>query len=147
MAPSSPVRTGRAALSVIDVIMRNLLVLFIVFVAGPASAADGAPGDAVRGEKIYDRCIGCHSLDRDRTGPRHDGLIGRRVGAVPGFPYSAAMRKAGAGGMTWDEETLDRFLENPTKAMPGTRMGYAGIKNAQERADLIAFLRKAGSGW
>lgn len=136
-------RTGGTVPPITGVMMRNLLVLFIVLVAGSASAADGDPA---RGEKIYDRCVGCHSLDRDRTGPRHDGLIGRRVGAVPGFPYSAAMRKAGAGGMTWDEETLDRFLENPTKAMPGTRMGYAGIKDAQERADLIAFLKKAGSG-
>jgi cytochrome c len=48
--------------------------------------------------------------------------------------------------MVWDEGTLDRFLENPTKFLPGTRMGYAGIKNAQERADLIAFLKQAGHG-
>jgi cytochrome c len=107
-----------------------------------AAAADGDPR---RGEKIYERCIACHSLDRDRTGPRHEGLIGRRVGSVPGFSYSPAMKKAGAAGMAWDEATLDRFLENPMKAIPGTRMGYAGVKNPQERADLIAFLKQAGA--
>ena len=90
--------------------------------------------------------MACHAIDRDRTGPRHEGLIGRRVGSVPGFAYSPAMKKAGAAGMVWDEATLDKFLENPTRFLPGTRMGYAGIKNAQERADLIAFLKKAGAG-
>ena len=107
------------------------------FAAGPVS------GDSVRGQRIYDRCIACHSIERDRTGPRHADLIGRRVGSVAGFAYSPVMRKAGEAGMTWDEATLDRFLESPTKVFPGTRMGYAGIKDAQERADLIAYLKQA----
>ena len=111
-----------------------------------AAAAEPLRGDPARGEKIYDRCMACHSLDRDRTGPRHEGVVGRRVASVPGFNYSPAMKKAGAAGMVWDEATLDKFLENPTKFIPGTRMTYAGIKNAQERADLIAFLKKAKAG-
>lgn len=101
------------------------------------------PGDPIRGEKIYDRCIACHAIDRDRTGPRHAGLIGRRAGSVPDFAYSPAMKRAGADGLIWNEDTLDKFLENPTKYIPGTRMGYAGIKNRQERADLLAYLKKA----
>ena len=122
--------------------LRALAVLGVAvptacFAAGPVS------GDAVRGQRIYDRCIACHSIERDRTGPHHANLIGRRVGSVAGFAYSPAMRKAGEAGMTWDEATLDRFLESPTKVFPGTRMGYAGIKNAQERADLIAYLKQA----
>jgi cytochrome c len=108
--------------------------------------AEPLHGDPARGEKIYDRCMACHAIERDRTGPRHEGLIGRRVGSVPGFNYSPAMRKAGKAGMVWNEATLDKFLENPTKFLPGTRMGYAGVKDAQERADLIAFLKKAGAG-
>jgi cytochrome c len=108
--------------------------------------AEPLRGDPARGEPIYDRCIACHAIERDRTGPRHQGLIGRRVGSVPGFAYSPAMKKAGAAGMAWDEATLDRFLESPTKFLPGTKMGYVGIKNAQERADLIAYLKKAGAG-
>jgi cytochrome c len=102
-----------------------------------------APGDPVRGEKIYDRCIACHAIDRDRTGPRHAGLFGRRAGSVPDFTYSAAMKKAGVDGLIWNEDTLDKFLENPTKYIPGTRMGYAGINNSQERADLVAYVQKA----
>jgi cytochrome c len=121
------------------------LVAAAILVA-PASAMEPARGDPARGEAIYGRCLGCHSIERDRTGPRHEGLIGRKVGGVDGFAYSPAMRKAGAAGMVWDEATLDKFLESPTRFIPGTRMGYAGIKNAQERADLIAFLKKAGAG-
>jgi cytochrome c len=121
-------------------LLRRGLLLAIVVLSHPL-AADPIRGDPGRGERIYDRCMACHSIDRDRTGPRHEGLVGRRVGAVPGFNYSAAMKKAGAAGMVWDEATLDKFLENPTKFLPGTRMGYAGVKDAQERADLIAFLK------
>jgi cytochrome c len=56
------------------------------------------------------------------------------------------MRKAGVAGLVWDQATLDKFFENPMRFLPGTRMGYAGIKNAQERADLIAFLKAASAG-
>ncbi len=128
---------------------KRLVAAAWLIAAGPplalAAAADPPRGDPARGEAIYGRCLACHSIDRDRTGPRHEGLIGRRVGSVPGFQYSPAMRKAGETGMVWDEGTLDRFLESPTRFIPGTRMGYAGIKDAQERADLIAFLKKAGA--
>lgn len=112
------------------------------FTAGNAALA--APtGDAARGEALYARCFACHSLETDRTGPRHCGLFGRRAGSVPGFDYSPAMR---ASGIVWDARTLDRFLAAPLVAVPGTSMGYAGIASAQERADLIAFLRAARCG-
>ena len=100
-----------------------------------------ADGDPARGEKIYERCEGCHSIDRDRIGPRHKGVIGRKAASIDGFAYSNAMKNS---GLTWDEATLDRFLQGPTKLVPGTRMGFAGVPVDQDRADLIAFLKKAG---
>ena len=109
-----------------------------LFVALPLVAAAG--GDAVRGAAIYERCAACHSLEQNRTGPRHCGLFGRRAGSVADFEYSAAMRGA---GFVWNEQTLDRFLTAPTKVVPGTSMGYAGIDDARDRADLIAWLREA----
>lgn len=76
----------------------------------------------------------------ERTGPRHCGLYGRRAGSVPGFDYSPAMRRS---GIVWNDKTLDRFIGNPGKTVPGTSMGYAGVKDKKERADLIAYLKQA----
>jgi len=117
-------------------VLRVALAAFLA--AAPAIALSA--GDAARGEAVYARCFACHSLDADRTGPRHCGLLGRRAGNVPGFDYSPAMR---ASGLVWDAKTLDRFLADPVRTVPGTSMGYAGIKDARERADLIAYLGKA----
>lgn len=102
--------------------------------------AGAAEGDPARGATIYDRCAGCHSIDRDRTGPRHAGLFGRPAGSVAGFPYSDAMKRS---GIVWDAATLDRFLANPRALVPGTRMGFAGVPDARDRADLIVYLERA----
>jgi len=121
--------------------MRVLPILAVALVAAASSApAPAAEGDPARGEKLYERCMGCHSIERDRVGPRHRGLIGRRAGGVPGFAYSEAMKRS---GIVWDAGTLDRFLGNPRALVPGTRMGFAGIADASERADLIAYLKRA----
>ncbi len=104
----------------------------------PGAAA--AKGDAARGEQLYARCAACHALERDRVGPRHCGLVGRRAGSVKGFDYSQAMKNS---GVVWNAKTLDRFLANPPGALPGTTMTYAGVSDAQERADLIAYLASA----
>ncbi len=119
---------------------RSAATLVLALLGAPA--AHGA-GDPARGRAIYERCAGCHALAYDRTGPRHCGLLGRRAGSVPGFPYSEAMRRS---GITWTASTLDRFLADPMAAVPGTAMGYAGVKDAAERADLIAFLAAADAG-
>ena len=113
-----------------------LLGLMVLVVTGSAWAESAA----VRGRQIYERCQGCHSIDRDRAGPRHRGLFGRRAGTVPGFKYSDAMRRS---GIVWTAATLDRFLAAPTKAVPGTTMGFDGVKDPRERADLIAYLKGA----
>nr|WP_233588247.1 c-type cytochrome [Herminiimonas sp. KBW02] len=92
------------------------------------------------GESVYTRCMACHSLAYDRTGPRHCGLFGRRAGSVKNFPYSSAMRQS---NIIWDEKSLDIFLSNPMKAIPGTSMGYAGVPDMKERSDLILYLKQA----
>ena len=103
-------------------------------------AAVGAAGDPGAGEAVYERCAACHSLAQDRAGPRHCGLIGRRAGSVPGFEYSPAMKRS---GIVWSEATLDRFLANPAAMVPGTSMGYDGVKDRKERSDLGAYLARA----
>jgi cytochrome c len=111
----------------------------LAFAAMGAYEAQGA--DPKRGEEIYSRCLACHALAYDRTGPRHCGLFGRRAGSVPGFAYSRAMKRS---GIVWNAKTLERFIADPLKTVPGTAMGYAGVKDARERADLIAYLDSAG---
>ncbi len=116
------------------------LALLLAAIALVPFSAFAAEGDPAAGEQIYKRCQGCHSIDRNRVGPMHLGLFGRKAGSVEGFNYSKAMRES---GIVWDEATLDKFLENPRGTVPGTKMTYAGVKDAQERADLIAYLRQA----
>lgn len=120
---------------------RSATIGFVVALASSLPAGATA-GDAALGPEIYQRCIACHALDRNRTGPKHCGLIGRRAGGLPDFTYSPAMARS---GIVWDEASLDRFLENPLKTVPGTRMGYAGVKDAKEREDLIAYLKSASA--
>jgi cytochrome c len=121
--------------------LRGLLPAIALAVGCTAAAA--ATGDVAHGEEVYGRCMACHALKADRVGPHHCGLIGRRAGSVPGFAYSPAMKKS---KLTWDEKTLDRFLQSPMKVVPGTAMTYDGVPDARDRRDLIAYLKQASSG-
>ncbi len=109
-----------------------------ILVACVVSFAAPPAGDPAAGEQVYARCLACHSPDRNRTGPKHCGLFGRVSGTAPGYDgYSEAMRDA---AITWNAKTLDRFLAAPLSAVPGTSMGFAGVPDEEERADLIAYL-------
>lgn len=95
-------------------------------------------GDPKRGERLYEsRCGGCHSLDANRVGPKHRGVFGRRAGAVDGFSYSKAVK---AAGVVWNATTLDSWLTNPQRFIPGQRMNFR-VRKAEDRRDIIAFLR------
>lgn len=102
-----------------------------------AAAAQAEP----LGEQVYARCAACHAIEANRTGPQHCGLFGRRAGTAPGYDaYSKALRDS---NIVWDARSLDRFLRDPTAAVPGTTMGYAGVKDGAERAALIDWLSAA----
>jgi cytochrome c len=101
----------------------------------PAAVAAGEP---MRGKELYDsRCSGCHSVDQNRIGPAHQGVFGRRAGQAPGFAYSPAVK---ASRIVWSEKTLDAWLSNPEKLIPGQRMGYS-VDGAKDRSDLVAYLK------
>lgn len=120
--------------------LSGLAVALSLFGAGPPAVAN-APGARVSlGEEVFSRCQACHSLARNRTGPRLCGVVGRAAGAVPGFRYSAAMLSS---GFVWEEERLLSFIEDPRGTVPGTFMGYAGVKDGSERKALFAFLADA----
>ena len=107
-----------------------------VTVAGGGSAE--AAGDAAHGEVLYQGCEDCHSIEKNDVGPMHKGVVGRPSGIVPGYNYSPALRNA---KIVWTEENLDKWLTNPQQLIPGTKMFYE-VKNPQDRADLIAFLKE-----
>jgi cytochrome c len=115
-----------------------LTVLALVVVAGTARA----DGDAARGEKRFEECATCHTTERgvNNVGPSLFGLFGRKAGEVADFRYSPAMKKS---GITWTPQTVDSFVADPQKDVPGNRMPFAGMPDAGERADLIAYLQKA----
>ncbi|HVR66220.1 MAG TPA: cytochrome c family protein [Verrucomicrobiae bacterium] len=98
-------------------------------------------GDPARGAQLYKRvCAACHSLDANRIGPMHRGVVGRPVASVEGFHYSAALS---AQTFTWDTATLDQWLTNPPDMVPGTAMGIR-VPKPQDRADIISYLRQEG---
>ncbi len=107
-----------------------------------ASGAARADGDAARGEKRFDECAACHSVERgvNNVGPSLAGIFTRKAGELPDFRYSPAMKRS---GIAWSPQTLDSFVGDPQKLVPANRMPYAGMADAGARADLIAYLREA----
>lgn len=93
------------------------------------------------GRTVFAQCRSCHTIDAseaNRVGPHLHGVIGRHAGSVPGFAYSAAMQSQ---TYAWDAAHLDHYLENPAVAVPNNRMGFAGVRDATQRRDLIAFIQ------
>ena len=110
----------------------------IAMVASVSVAAAEWNANPIRGKELYEsRCIGCHSIDANRTGPAHRGVFGRRAGTAPGYQYSSALKES---DVVWTRENLDRWLTNPESVIPGQRMGYS-VPDAQDRRDLIAYLK------
>jgi cytochrome c len=105
-----------------------------------ASAAHAASAD--HGKALFVECASCHTLTAggDGVGPGLKGLFGRKAGSLEDFRYSAGMRRA---NITWNPQTLDAYLADPQKEVPGNRMPYSGMPNASDRADLIAYLQAA----
>jgi len=117
--------------------------------AGPPAATDmttldgttfaSFTGNAAAGKLVFAQCRTCHVTDAgvNKTGPSLNGIIGRKSGSVPGFAYSPANA---ASGVTWTKEKLFQYLEKPQRVIPKTKMIFAGLPDAQKRADVIAYL-------
>jgi cytochrome c len=104
--------------------------------------ADFTP-DAEKGKVVFLQCKTCHVLDPgvNRIGPSLAGLVGRAAGTVEGFSYTPANKNS---GITWTPEKLFQYLEKPQRVIPGTKMAFAGLPKAQDRADVIAYIQSGG---
>jgi cytochrome c len=117
-----------------------MILAFVIAAGHPAKSS--TLGNVAHGATVYQECMICHSLDKNGIGPRHQGVFGRKAGSLPDYNYSAALK---GSDIVWNETTLDQWLTNPQALVPGTKMMYS-VDNAQDRADVIAFLRqRAGS--
>ena len=106
-----------------------------------AAGAARADGDPARGEKRFEDCVACHTTERgvNSVGPSLYGVFERKAGDVSDFRYSPALKRS---GITWTVQALDAFIADPQKAVPANRMPYAGMPDAADRADLVAYLQK-----
>lgn len=111
--------------------------------AAPAAGATGYAaytGDPVKGKRVFAQCMTCHAVQegRNNVGPSLYQIIGRESGTIPGFKYSSANQNS---DIVWTEENLFTYLENPQATIPGTIMAFPGLRNPQDRADVIAYLK------
>ena len=97
-------------------------------------------GDAVHGKQIFVQCQACHSIEagKNMIGPSLAGVVGRPAGSIAGFAYSNANKTS---GITWSADKLFQYLEKPQRVVPGTKMTFPGLPKAQDRADVIAYLK------
>lgn len=104
-----------------------------------------AEGDAEKGEKVFKKCKACHMVGENakkRVGPPLNDIIGAKAGIQEGYKYSKAMVDAGAGGLMWTDEKLHAYLEKPKDLVPGGKMAFPGLKKEEDRANVIAYLKK-----
>lgn len=122
--------------------MRAALAVAALLAGAPALAE----GDARRGERVFQQCFSCHSVEPGEEGlqgPNLRGAAGGPIAARPEFEYSDALRNLARREARWSDELLDRYIADPGAAAPGTRMHFVGLKDAERRADVIAFLKRA----
>jgi len=117
--------------------------LAVVTGVTPALAQDGDPE---AGEQVYRQCQACHMVGENaqpRVGPPLNDLFGRQAGTHEAFNrYSNAMKGAGEDGLVWNEKTVAAYLEQPRQYIPGNQMGFAGLRDAEDRANVIAYLKQ-----
>lgn len=128
---------------------RRAILIVIGFAGGlwhPAMLTADT-GDVVRGARVYQRCYSYHTVDPNEQaklqGPSLYGVVGRRAASLAGFSYSPALIAKAEAGLVWTEDELDQFLLEPERAIPDNQMGFFGLPEARDRADLIAYLKNA----
>lgn len=133
------------ALSPIHLILAGLaftalgwILVCLLHSAAVAGGETAEGGNAAHGETLFQkRCTGCHSLDKDKEGPRLRGVFGRKAGSIPSFKYSDAIKKS---GILWDSDKLNQWLTDTDKLVPDNDMDFH-VEKTDEREDIIAYLK------
>jgi cytochrome c len=120
----------------------TILTLPIALLIGSGISHALQPGDPAHGKTIFAKCQACHSVEAgvNKVGPSLHGIIGRASAVEANYNYSDAMKNA---NVHWTPETLDKYLTNPHKMVPGTKMAFPGLPKDEDRADVIAYLEQA----
>jgi cytochrome c len=115
------------------------IIAVLPYASAVSAAGQAGNGDPTRGQELFQkRCTSCHNLDKEKEGPRLRGVFGRKSGSIATFNYSEALK---AANKTWDADTLDKWLTDTDKFIPDNDMNIS-LKKADERADIIAFLKQ-----
>ena len=122
--------------------LSSILTSVVVLLPHAVVAQAQSLGDPQRGGQVFAQCKICHSLEagKNMLGPSLHGLIGRKAGSVPGFAYSPAMKNS---NVTWNNDTLSKYLTDPKAFIPGDKMAFTGIKDPNKLGDLLAYLDQA----
>ena len=113
---------------------------FVVLSLGPLGPSRAFSADIGKGQGVFSRCAACHTNNKggpNGVGPNLFGVVGRKAASKPDFSYSPALKSS---RIVWTPQKLDAWIANPAKLVPGTRMVFAGVSDAKQRADLIAYL-------
>ncbi|HEV7267928.1 MAG TPA: cytochrome c family protein [Falsiroseomonas sp.] len=123
---------------------RSLLAAIATLALGAVPFSQAQAQDAAAGQRVFNQCRACHVVlnnGRNGVGPNLHGVVGRPAASIENFRYSASMREVAEGGLTWTPENLDRYLTNPKDVVPRGSMAFAGLRNEQQRKDVIAYLQ------
>ena len=124
--------------------MRRLVLgMVMAAAASMPTMAFAEAGNAEAGQRVFNQCRACHTINeggRSGVGPNLWGIVGRRAGAVEGFRYSSNMRELAAGGLTWTDDRLRDYIQNPKSVVPQGSMSYVGLRNDTQLNDLMAYL-------
>jgi cytochrome c len=123
--------------------MQRLFMTLLIAGLPAAALAQEPAGDAAKGEQIFKTCHICHDVGptaKAKVGPPLNGVVGRAWASWPGYSYSQGLKDGKEKGNVWTVEMLNKWLENPRALVPGTKMIFAGLKTAEQRADVIAYL-------